>query len=67
MPVASVPQTMEPDASVSSAEAQDAMVGILIPPVNAVMPANVEVADAESADAESGPANEDDAVPVAMT
>lgn len=43
-PVASVPQTIEPNASVSSACVHDAMVGILMPPVSAVMPAKVEVA-----------------------
>lgn len=42
----SVPQTMEPLASVSSAAEQLAMVGIFTPPVKAVTPAKVLVAEA---------------------
>ena len=64
MPVASVPQTLEPEASVSSADEHEAMVGILMPPVNAVIPANVDVADAESADAEIPPVKVEVAVVV---
>ena len=40
---ASVPQTIAPLASVSNADEQEAMVGILMPPVSAVMPAKVLV------------------------
>ena len=42
----SVPQTMEPEASVSRACEHEAIVGIFTPPVSAVIPAKVEVAEA---------------------